>query len=193
MKIEELNEELAEAMKAREYAHKRPVFGLGSLNAKIALVGEAPGHEEEAQGKPFVGKAGKNLSEFLSALGLTRDEVYITNAVKLRPSKPSPKTGKELNRTPNPREIEFFNPYLHRELAIIAPKYIVTLGNVPQRAVTGQDLKIGDCHGKLLSAGAYERIFALYHPAAVIYNQSLKEVYLRDLEALRDEIRNLYI
>ncbi|MCL2565905.1 MAG: uracil-DNA glycosylase [Defluviitaleaceae bacterium] len=191
MTVDELNEELWAAMKASEYADKRPVFGLGSPNAKIALVGEAPGHEEEKLGEPFVGKAGKNLTEFLKAVGLTRDELYITNAVKLRPSKPSPKTGRALNRTPNAREIEFFNPYLHRELEIISAKYIVTLGNVPLRAVTGQDLKIGDCHGRLLSAGVYKNVFALYHPAAVIYNQSLKEVYLRDLEALCDEIRSV--
>lgn len=190
MKIRELNKELAKHMKESEYAHKRPVFGLGPNNAEIALVGEAPGHDEEKQGEPFVGKAGKNLTEFLNILGLSRDKVYITNAVKIRPSKPSPKTGKELNRTPNSKEIEFFNPYLHKELEIIKPKYIVTLGNIPLRAVTGQNLKIGSCHGRITASGNYKNIFALYHPAAVIYNQSLKEVYLKDLEALRNEIQN---
>jgi len=185
LKIDELNNELAKHMLESEYAHKRPVFGQGAVDAKIALVGEAPGGEEELAGQPFVGKSGKNLTEFLSRLNLSRDEVYITNAVKIRPSKPSPKTGRELNRTPNMQEIKFFNPYLHRELEIIAPKYIVTLGNVPLRAVSGQDFKIGECHGKLIKASVYENIFALYHPAAIIYNQSLLDVYLNDLEALR--------
>jgi len=185
LKIEELNIELAKKMSNSEYAYKRPVFGLGPENAKIALIGEAPGGEEEARGKPFVGKAGKNLTEFLNIIGLLRSEIYITNAVKLRPSKISPKTGKELNRSPNVAEIKFFNTFLHKELEIIAPKYIVTLGNVPLLAVTGQNLKIGDCHGTLIKAEAYENIFALYHPAAVIYNQSLKDVYLKDLAMLR--------
>jgi len=180
-----LNKELANHMIGSEYAHKRLVFGVGPGNAKIALIGEAPGGEEEKAGQPFVGKAGKNLTEFLSKLNISRDDVYITNAVKLRPSKPSPKTGRELNRTPNSREIEFFNPYLHRELEIIAPKYIVTLGNVPLSAVTGQNLKIGECHGQIIKAGNYENVFALYHPAAIIYNQDLKDVYANDLEVLR--------
>jgi len=185
LKIDELNRTLEKNMKKSEYSHKRPVFGQGCVNAKIALIGEAPGGEEEKVGAPFVGKAGKNLTDFLCKIGLTRDDVYITNAVKIRPSKPSPKTGRELNRTPNLQEIKFFNPYLHRELDIIAPKYIVTLGNVPLGAVSGQNLRIGDCHGTMIKAGNYANIFALYHPAAVIYNQSLKDVYLSDLEVLR--------
>ena len=159
MKIDELNAELKKHMDKSEYAHKTPVFGEGKINAKIALVGEAPGGEEEKAGRPFVGKAGKNLTEFLSSLNLSRDEVYITNAVKLRPTKPSPKTGRELNRTPSAQEIQFFNPYLHRELEIIAPCYIVTLGNIPLRAVSGKDIKIGECHGRLVKAPcAYENI-----------------------------------
>lgn len=190
MKIDELNAELKAHMIESEYAHKRVVFGEGKTNAKIALVGEAPGGDEEKEGRPFVGKAGRNLTEFLSALKLSRSEVYITNAVKLRPSKPSPKTGRELNRTPNSKEIQFFNPYLHRELEIIAPKYIVTLGNIPLRAVSGLDIRIGDCHGRLVKTPCvYENIFALYHPAAVIYNQSLKDTYMNDLEKLRKLLR----
>ena len=192
MKIDELNAELRTCMQESEYAHKNPVFGEGKLNAKIALVGEAPGGDEEKAGRPFVGKAGKNLTEFLSSLNLSREEVYITNAVKLRPSKPSPKTGRELNRTPNSKEIQFFNPYLHRELEIISPKYIVTLGNIPLRAVSGFDIRIGDCHGRVIDIPCvYENIFALYHPAAVIYNQSLKDTYMNDLEKLRMLIANI--
>jgi len=190
LKIEELNQELSRRMLESKYAHKRPVFSQGQPNAKIALVGEAPGGEEEKAGQPFVGKAGKNLTEFLMSINLSRDEVYITNAVKLRPSKPSPKTGKELNRTPSADEIKFFAPYLHRELEIIAPKYIVTLGNVPLRAVSGLDLRIGDCHGRLVSGNGYENIFALYHPAAIIYNQALKDVYASDLEKLCELMRS---
>lgn len=188
MNIDELNLELSESILKSEYCLKRPVFGLGPLNAKIALVGEAPGGDEEKYGKPFVGKAGKNLTEFLSAINLSRDEVYITNTVKIRPTKLSPKTGRELNRSPKAAEINFFVPFLHRELEIIAPRYIVTLGNVPLNAVAGQALRIGDYHGGLVKSGGYENIFALYHPAAVIYNQSLKEVYIRDLEVLRGAI-----
>ena len=184
MEIKKLNNELRENMLQNGYKDKAPVFGLGPVNARIALIGEAPGADEEKQGMPFVGKAGKNLTELLDTIGIKRDEVYITNTVKIRPTKISPKTGNNLNRAPNSNEIAFFRPFLLKELEIIAPEYIVTLGNVALNAVSAKKVSIGDCHGSLTDTGLYTNVFALYHPAAIIYNQSLKETYLEDMNRL---------
>lgn len=169
------------------YPEKRLVFGEGKVAGKICMIGEAPGGEEEEQGHPFVGKAGKNLSEFLNIVGLSREEIYISNVVKLRPTRTSPKTGKFVNRPPSQKEIDFFLPFLLEELNLVQAEIIVTLGNVPLKAVT-QDKKaiIGDCHGKLLSTKDGKKIFPLYHPAAIIYNRSLTSVYQEDLEKLKN-------
>jgi len=184
VEIAGLNDEILENMLKSEYAEKRPVFGFGPVKAKIALIGEAPGADEEKQGRPFVGKAGKNLTELLDTIGLKREEIYITNTVKIRPTKISPKTGKDLNRAPNTNEIAFFKPFLMRELEIISPKFVVTLGNVALNAVSDKKVSIGECHGKITNTGLYINVFALYHPAAIIYNQSLKEIYLDDMNSL---------
>ena len=98
--MEKLIQQLKEDTLQSDYAQKKLVFGEGKQNAKICMVGEAPGGDEEKQGRPFVGKAGKNLSSFLEAVGLKREEIYITNVVKFRPTNISPKTGKFVNRPP---------------------------------------------------------------------------------------------
>lgn len=168
------------------YREKRIVFGYGEQNPRIMLIGEAPGGEEEKQGRPFVGKAGANLTEFLETLGIQREDVYISNVVKIRPTKISPKTGKPVNRPPSKEEFQFFLPFLKEEIAIMNPQWIVTLGNVPLRAVTGDDKAvIGDYHGKEFQLPDGRRLFPLYHPAAVIYNRSLSAVYHEDLMKLR--------
>ncbi len=167
------------------YKNKTLVFGDGSLHPEIMLIGEAPGGDEEKQGRPFVGKAGKNLTEFLTAIDLKREDLYISNVVKLRPTKESPKTGKLVNRPPSKEEIAFFLPFLQEEIRLVNPKWIVTLGNVPLKAVTGANLSIGDCHGTLCQTSENLRLFPLYHPAAIIYNRSLKETYDSDLQKLK--------
>ncbi|MGE4215012.1 MAG: uracil-DNA glycosylase [Anaerotignaceae bacterium] len=169
-----------------KYPNNKLVFGEGRKNAKIFIIGEAPGGEEEKQGRPFVGKAGKNLDEFLKIAGVSRSDVYITNTVKLRPTKTSLKTGKAINRPPFKGEIEDFIPLLMDELSTIKPRLVVTLGNVPLKAVTADEkITIGSVHGKLLQVHGI-RLFPLYHPAAVIYNQSLRQTYMEDLQAIKD-------
>ena len=161
------------------------VFGDGSVSASIVLVGEAPGEQETLLGKPFVGKAGKNLDEFLCITGLRRPDLFITNVVKFRPVKLSDK-GRASNRPPTREEISLFRPYLLEELSVIAPRLIVTLGNVPLRAMTGENKTvIGAVHGQALDCEA-GKIFPLYHPASVIYNRALKDTYLNDLQALKE-------
>lgn len=167
------------------------VHGEGNLDAKLVLVGEAPGSREVELGMPFVGQAGKNLDTFLSVVGVQRKSVYITNVVKTRPFRINPKTGRKNNRPPSKDEVRFFVRYLQEEIDLVNPDWVITLGNTALRAVTGdQGLAISDVHGHPLEKGkrAFD-VFPLYHPAAVIYNRDLERVYLEDLENLRNQIR----
>jgi uracil-DNA glycosylase family 4 len=169
---------------------KKIVFGGGNPGASIVLIGEAPGEQEALQGKPFVGKAGKVLDEFLEKTGIRREDLYISNVVKLRPTAIS-KAGRTVNRAPSREEIALFRPWLQKEMEIIRPKYIVTLGNVALKAVSdNKSAVIGELHGKLYPGGAMgAQLFPLYHPAALIYNRSLREVYQEDLDSLGGLIR----
>lgn len=162
------------------------VPGEGPEHAALMLIGEAPGKQEAEQRRPFVGKAGQNLNEFLQAIGLDREQIRVTNTVKVRPTRVSPK-GTVANRPPNRQELEFFIPLLHQEIVESAPALLVTLGNTPLQAICGKDTVIGAVHGRLLMAkvcGQDFRVFPLYHPAAIIYNRSLQEVYQQDLQEL---------
>lgn len=183
-----LRDFLAGVMPGRENAL---VFGEGPLHPKLMLIGEAPGEQETLQGRPFVGKAGQNLDHFLALAGLSREEIYISNAVKLRPTKTG-KTGRLSNRPPTKDEIALFRPWLMREIEEVEPGMIATLGNVPLRAVTGRSLSIGEVHGQVLDAGETGLpLFALYHPASLIYNRSLTDVYEQDVRALAQRLKTL--
>lgn len=175
-----------------EFKEEKLVLGYGNSNSKIVIIGEAPGKKEVELEKPFVGAAGKYLDEFLEILDIDREDIYITNTVKYRPTKKSKKTGNKINRPPKKKEINKFLSYLYREINLIDPIMIVTLGNVPLRAVVKNDIKIGDNHGKLIKKKILNKmynIYPLYHPAAIIYNRSLKENYIEDLERLKNIIR----
>ena len=177
-----LRDFLAGVMPGRENAL---VFGEGPLHPKLMLIGEAPGEQETLMGRPFVGKAGKNLDRFLELAGMRREEIYISNAVKIRPTKTG-KTGRISNRPPTKEEIALFRPWLLREIDLVEPQVIATLGNVPLFAVTGNKrLTIGEAHGRAMEAGETgRRLFALYHPASLIYNRALEPVYEQDVRAL---------
>ena len=178
-----LRELIASIMPGREYVL---VFGEGPKNPKLMLIGEAPGEQESLQGRPFVGKAGKNLDHFLELAGLERGEIYITNVVKYRPTKTG-STGRLSNRPPTKEEIALFRPWLMKEIERVDPKMIVTLGNVPLQAVTGTKITIGEAHGRMLIAGETGKpLFALYHPASLIYNRTLTPVYEADVHALAE-------
>ena len=155
------------------------------------LIGEAPGEQETMLGRPFVGKAGKNLDRFLELAGLVREEIYISNAVKLRPTKVG-KSGRVSNRPPTRAEVALFRPWLMREIEEIRPLVIATLGNVPLQALMGPRMTIGEAHGRMVKAeGLDTPLFALYHPASLIYNRSLEPVYESDVRALAQHIRAL--
>ncbi len=181
--LENLNEEYRST-----FNNEAIVFGAGSIQSKVLLIGEAPGKDEVAQGKPFVGAAGKNLNEFISILNITREDIYITNVVKYRLSKLNAKTNRLSNRPATVIDISTNQPWLMREIEIIDPSIIVTLGNVPLRAVTNdKSLTIGNVHGKLLECkinGVTKKLYPLYHPASIIYNRSLKDVYIQDVKDL---------
>ncbi len=182
----ELQKKIIEKFETAAFEQKKLVFGEGAETPTLMMIGEAPGGDEEKQGRPFVGKAGKNLSSFLEVIGLKREEIYISNVVKLRPTKESPKTGKAVNRPPSGEEIAFFLPFLKEEIHIISPKVIVTLGNVPLKAVSGEkSITIGDVHGRPYPLMEGMALFPLYHPAAVIYNRALSETYQADLQGLK--------
>ena len=170
--LNELNKQLKTELDKSVYFDKKLVFGDGNQNTKIFLIGEAPG--------------GKNLDEFMEIVGLDRKDIYISNVVKFRPTNLSPKTGKPVNRTPNSNEIKFFLPFLMEEIEIVSPDLVVTLGNVPLKAILNDNNKsIGDLHGTLIETTKF-KLFPLYHPASIIYNRSLKEVYLDDLERIKE-------
>ena len=173
-----LRELIAGVMPGRE---NTLVFGEGPKHPKLMLIGEAPGEQESLQGRPFVGKAGKNLDHFLELAGLERGEIYITNVVKYRPTKTG-KTGRLSNRPPTKEEVALFRPWLMAEIKQIEPQVIATLGNGPLQAVTNTKVTIGEAHGRMLVAGETGKpLFALYHPASLIYNRALTPVYEQDV------------
>lgn len=166
------------------------VFGDGNVDSRIVLVGEAPGKTEVEQGRPFVGQAGKNLEEFINVLGIAREDLYITNVVKFRPFRVNADTGREANRPPTRDEVRICTDFIGHELSIIRPGLVVSLGNIALRCILKDDkATIGMLHGAPIDvkfAGAAFTLFPLYHPASIIYNRSLKDIYLQDLLKLRD-------
>jgi uracil-DNA glycosylase family 4 len=161
-----------------------PVFGEGSLDAKIIFVGEAPGKNEAEKGKPFCGVSGKVLDQILEFAGIKRNDVYITNIVKDRPPQ---------NRNPTKVEISLYGPFLNKEIAIIGPKIIFTLGHFSMEYVMtafglGDKIKpIGKVHGKIFRARRNLGniiVVPLYHPAVVVYNSIRIDVLKADLRAV---------
>lgn len=182
-----LNREM-EAFFAKLYTgQERPlVFGDGNAQRpQLMLVGEAPGEQEVLQRRPFVGKAGKNLDEFLELAQLERSDIYVSNVVKVRPTEKGP-TGRTRNRAPNQEELALFIPFLMREVMLVQPRIIATLGNVPLQAFLGKHATVGECHGKVHLTQDGLQVFSMYHPASVIYRPQLKSVYREDVLILRD-------
>ena len=181
MTMEKLRSELT-AFIDELYAGEKKVlvFGEGDPGAAVMMIGEAPGEQESLMGRPFVGKAGKNLNEFLEGAGMDRSALYVTNTVKFRPTKVSP-AGRTVNRPPTQEEIRLFLPWLKKEIALVDPKCVITLGNVPLKALTDRSSVIGDVHGRFIEWEG-RLLFPMYHPASVIYNPALREVYRGDID-----------
>jgi uracil-DNA glycosylase family 4 len=155
------------------------VFGVGDPDADLLFVGEGPGFHEDKQGEPFVGAAGKLLTELLGEIGLTRADVYIANVVKCRPPD---------NRDPLPAEIEACSPHLMQQIAIIRPKVICTLGRFATKLLAQTELSMTAIHGraKALEIGGVDTIvFPVFHPAAALYTPSNRKLLEADFAKLR--------
>ncbi|MBO4384045.1 MAG: uracil-DNA glycosylase [Clostridia bacterium] len=178
---------------------KHPVFGDGNPDKPLIMfVGEAPGKDEAASGRPFVGKAGKQLDAMLALAGIDRSKVFVTNSVKYRPTKVADR--RVSNRTPMPSEVKDGLALLRFEIETVCPSVIATLGNVPLSAVRmlsdteGEKLNVGMAHGMptvIVVGGRLIHLFPLYHPASAIYNRELKPVLEQDLIRLGDFARSL--
>lgn len=156
------------------------VFGDGNPDAEIVFIGEAPGKNEDLQGKPFVGAAGKFLNKMLETIGLHRDDVYITNIVKYRPPN---------NRDPLPEEKLAFLPYLEAQLEVIQPSLVVTLGRHSLNCFL-PDLQISACHGEPTEYKG--RMFMpLFHPAAALYNGGMRQTLIDDFALIPSTIKKL--
>ncbi len=163
-----------------------PVIGEGNHYAKIMFIGEAPGRNEAQTGRPVCGAAGKILDQLLKSAGIERQDVYVTNIVKDRPP---------FNRDPLPEEIEAYAFFLDRQIDIIQPKVIVTLGRfsmdyIMRKFGLGSDLKpISQMHGKIFEttvAFGKIMIIPLYHPAVAVYNGTMKEILIKDFQILKE-------
>ena len=156
----------------------QPVPGNGSADTKIVFIGEAPGKSEDKEGIPFIGAAGKFLSEMLGEIKLKREDVYITNIVKYRPPN---------NRDPEPDEKAACAPWLYEELNLIEPQLIIFLGRHSMNDFF-PELKISEVHGKLIHKKfkhiKTEYFFPLYHPAAALYNGGMRETLLSDFKLI---------
>ena len=159
------------------------VFGEGNPKADIMFIGEGPGGDEDAMGRPFVGKAGQLLEKGINALGWTRNDVYIGNIVKCRPPK---------NRTPLPEEVDACIGWIRNQTALIKPKIIVCLGATSAKAIISDDLRITSARGKWVNKnGVY--IMPTFHPAALLRDELKKQPFWNDLKEVKrkyEEITN---
>jgi DNA polymerase len=151
----------------------RTVPGAGPVNAELLLIGEAPGYYEDQQGLPFVGPSGRFLEQLLASIGLDRDQVYITNVVKCRPPG---------NRDPLPKEIDSCDKFLTRQINLINPKIVITLGRYSLARFLPNET-IGRVHGKPRQVDGLT-IFPMYHPAAALHQQRYRQTIIDDMKAV---------
>lgn len=159
------------------------VFGSGNKNADLVIIGEAPGADEDKQGLPFVGRAGKLLTQILEAINFKREEVYICNVLKSRPPE---------NRNPTPEEIKQCEPYLEKQLELIKPKMLLCLGTFAAQTLLKSKEALGKLRGKFHT---YKNIPLLvtYHPAALLRNPNWKKPTWEDVQLLRKEFDKLVV
>ena len=177
--MKKLNKQMSACRKcALRAGCKQAVPGAGSAKAKIMFIGEAPGKKEDESGVPFVGAAGKFLDEMLAIIDLKREDVYIANAIKCRPPH---------NRDPLPEEKEICRQWLEKQIKVIQPKLIVTLGRHSMNLFFSEQ-KISEVHGKALrkeiSGLGKQVFFTLYHPAAALYNGGMRETLIKDFKKI---------
>jgi uracil-DNA glycosylase family 4 len=171
--LERIREDIGDCTRCRLHKHRNTiVYGVGNPKAEVVFVGEGPGHDEDVQGIPFVGRAGKLLTQMIEAMGLRREDVYICNVIKCRPPE---------NRTPERDEMVTCSPFLVRQLAAIAPKVIVCLGNIAAQTLLGTHKSISSFRGQWLDFRG-SRLLATYHPAYLLRNPAAKGEVWTDLK-----------
>jgi uracil-DNA glycosylase family 4 len=192
-KLDEIQQQIIDDNVCPELAKQATqlVFGDGNPDSEVVFIGEAPGKNEDLQGKPFVGAAGKFLNEMLEMIGLKREDIYITNIVKYRPPD---------NRDPLPEEKKAFLPYLQSQLEVIAPKVVVTLGRHSTNCFL-PDLQISKAHGHAVRAKLQLKrdskdvlevvILPLFHPAAALYNGAMRQTLIDDFATIPLIIKKL--
>ena len=184
-KIDEVIKDLKGHKSNLQNTAKNLVVYDGNLNAKVMLIGEAPGRDEDQQGIPFVGRAGQLLNKMLLAINLQREDVYITNVVNWRPPD---------NRTPNDEEILEFLPFLQRQIDIVKPKFIFLLGGVAAKAILSTPLALGKLRGKWheyksLNLDGSIPTIASYHPAFLLRSPQYKKHSWEDLQMLQEKLK----
>jgi len=152
-------------------SRKNVVFGVGSIDAQLMFVGEAPGADEDAQGEPFVGKAGQLLTKIIQTMGLQRGDVYIANILKCRPDTPGQSAG---NRKPTPEEMQTCIPYLHEQIDLIRPKVLVALGGTAVEGLLGKTEGITKLRGNWQTYRGIP-LMPTFHPSYLLRNQSPSE------------------
>lgn len=171
--LERIREDLGECTRCRLHKQRNKiVFGAGNSRAELVFVGEGPGHDEDVQGLPFVGRAGKLLTQMIEAMGLTREQVYICNVVKCRPPE---------NRKPEEDEVATCSPYLFRQLDTIAPKAIVCLGGTAAQALLKTKDSISRMRGQWFDY-RNTKLLVTYHPAYLLRNPNAKGDVWKDLQ-----------
>jgi DNA polymerase len=179
-----LNEQICTCLKCGlGHTRKNFVFGVGNPTADVVVIGEAPGADEDAQGEPFVGRAGQLLNKILEAVHFKREEVFICNILKCRPPE---------NRRPTPEETELCEPYLWRQLEIIKPKMILVLGLTAAQTLLKTNLSLGQMRGKFMDYRGI-KLMVTYHPAALLRNPNWKKPTWEDVQLFRktyDEMKS---
>ena len=171
-----VREELGDCVRCKLHRYRTQiVFGTGSLNADLMFVGEAPGADEDAQGIPFVGRAGQLLTRIIESIGLTREQVYIANIIKCRPPE---------NRNPEPDEIARCSPFLLRQISVVQPKIICALGKFAAQTLLNTQTPISQLRGKFFD-GFGAKIIPTFHPSYLLRNVAAKREVWDDMKAIR--------
>ena len=169
---------------------QRFVFGTGNPEARLMFIGEGPGYDEDRQGEPFVGRAGQLLDKIIESIGMKRREVYIANVVKCHPMKDPSNPEKHGNdRPPTPEEMNACLAYLEKQISIIKPKLICTLGSTATRAILKTEAGISVLRGKFFDYNGI-MLIPTYHPAALLRNPSLKKDVWEDMKQIRSRLQN---
>ena len=180
--LQELKQEVLQCRACPLHRTRRnPVLGEGNPRAILVFVGEAPGAEEDQQGRPFVGKAGELLTRIIKAMGLEREEVYITNVLKCRPPN---------NRNPRPEEIRACLPFLLRQMEIIKPKLICTLGTFAAQTLLGTQERITSLRGRFHQWRGI-KVMPTFHPAFLLRNPAYKRLAWEDVKKIMAEYRRI--